>query len=409
MRTAAVYLPEYGKRFRCIGPRCEDSCCRGWSVPVDAESYAKYRALPAGELRSLLDAAVLPRDRGEEGDFARIRMGANRECPFWTEERLCRIQAECGESSLCRTCALFPRTPERIDGWEGVSLTLACPEAARLVLLDRELLRRPGKRQRAAWDDAGDQRRPLRVYFWAIREAVMELIADRRYPLWQRLFLLGVLCQRLDGIARGRDGRTFPAFLREFAAVVDSGRLREPMDRAPGNAALQLELVLLLVRMGAARAGGQARLAECLADFAAGIGHGPGARPEMLVAAYSEAQSRWYEPFFRLHEHVLENYVANEMFRWAFPLGTALWEGKAEVACFRAYRRLAAQFGVVKGLLVGVSGRRREGFSLEDVVATVQTATRYFEHQGEFLARAEALLAERGLDNAAGLAALVRN
>ena len=51
----------YADTFRCIGPACEDTCCQGWSVPVDRAAWDKYQNLPESPLRVLINASVLPK------------------------------------------------------------------------------------------------------------------------------------------------------------------------------------------------------------------------------------------------------------------------------------------------------------------------------------------------------------
>jgi hypothetical protein len=48
--------PSYADSFRCIGSDCEDTCCKGWTIPVDQETIEKHRRLPASPLLSLCEA-----------------------------------------------------------------------------------------------------------------------------------------------------------------------------------------------------------------------------------------------------------------------------------------------------------------------------------------------------------------
>ena len=34
--------PAYYEQFSCIADRCEDTCCAGWEIDIDDESYAYY-------------------------------------------------------------------------------------------------------------------------------------------------------------------------------------------------------------------------------------------------------------------------------------------------------------------------------------------------------------------------------
>ena len=38
----------YVARFACIGPACEDTCCSGWSIPVDRDHYRRLKQVMGG-------------------------------------------------------------------------------------------------------------------------------------------------------------------------------------------------------------------------------------------------------------------------------------------------------------------------------------------------------------------------
>jgi len=156
------------------------------------------------------------------------------------------------------------------------------------------------------------------------------------------------------------------------------------------------------------RCNAQPRFADVLHTFGSGIGNGPGATFESLTANYSLAHERFYAPFFERHPHILENYLINTIFSAQFPFGrTRDRLGPPQMA--REYELLIAQFALMKGLLIGVAGCHREAFSTDDVVHTIQTASKHFAHHSEFLNDAYALLVESKLNDARGSAILLRN
>jgi lysine-N-methylase len=418
-----LILPTYVERFRCIGPACEDTCCQGWGVPVDRAAYEKYQILPASPLRTVIDASILLTPNWEDGSgpvsFATIRMTSSNQCSLLSEDGLCRIQTEYGEAYLPHTCATYPRIVHSIGHIEEKALTLSCPEAARLVLLDPNLLdpnpsaiTEPSGILRASQVDEREtvaRTRTLQPWFWSIREAVLTLLRDRDYPLWQRLFLLGVLCRRLDCFVVGHPDRPGAEVLREFAATVASGALRTAMDNLPLNSSRQLDVVLRLAGMLLHRSKVHPRFAQCVQAFTTGIGNCPTATLESLTIHYAEAHDRFFAPFFDRHPHVLENYLINTIFRCQFPFGREGMQPGAVPSMAREHVRLIAQFALMKGLLIGVAGFRREDFSAEDVVRTIQSASKHFEHHPKFLEQSHALLSQRQMDGALGWAALVRN
>ncbi len=434
MTQSGLVRPEYAENFRCIGSACEDTCCKGWSIPIDRESYEKYRTLPPSPLRNLIQISCLITPKEEvcvDGSgqrvpgaevFAKIRMTDANQCPMLRHDGLCGIQKEYGTEFLAHTCASYPRIVHSIDFIYEKALALSCPEAARLVLLDPWLYAsirpisiyptpvHPPNNSHGECDTT-TRRLSLLSWFWPIRGCVLALLRNRSYELWQRLFLLGIFCRRLDGIAQGALEVAVPAFLSEFESSIAEGRLRtamDAMDTSPLDNVLQLDVVLKLAGMLLKHSTVLPRFAECVRWFTEGIGNGPEATLESLAAQYALAHNRFYAPFFDRHPYILENYLVNTIVRCQFPLRERIRTG-ARPSMAHEYALLTAQFALMKGLLIGVAGCHCEAFSQEHVVHTVQAASRHFEHHPHFLAQAHAQLVESRMDGDRGLAVLLRN
>jgi lysine-N-methylase len=406
----------YADKFKCIGPACEDTCCQGWSVPVDRNTWDKYQSLPRSSLRVLIDASVLRVPQGADDDasvnapvFAKIRMNEANQCPLLTEERLCSIQAELGEEMLSHTCATYPRIVHSIGGVKEVALTFSCPEAARLVLLTPGLLvgAEEAEKQTSGIEAHADHE--THADFWQVRAVVLNLVRLRIYSLWQRMFLLDMLCRRLDSIARGELKQTVSTFLAEFEAALNTGALRPALDQLPSDRASQLDVVLRLAGLMLHKSNVRPRFVECVHAFTTGIGNVPNATLESLTANYTVAHDRFYARFMDRHPYIMENFLINTIVRCAFPFGkTGMLEG-AKPDKAREFALLAAQFALMRGLLIGVAGHQREAFTAADVVHTVQSASKHFEHHPEFLNMAHALLKEKRMDEPRGLAILLRD
>jgi lysine-N-methylase len=421
----------YAQSFRCIGSDCEDTCCQGWGVPIDQAAYEKYQNLPESQLRTLIDANILAMPEGAKSiNFAKIRMDGASQCPLLTAERLCLIQLELGTDYLSNACATYPRIIHSVGGVEETALSLSCPEAARLVLLNPALLT-PGLLTREPMDSdherTSEAEAPansmvsvagievpanplsLQSWFWPIRQFVLALVSNRAYPLWQRLFLLGLFCRRLDAIRRGELQRSVPAFLGDFEAAVTSGALRTAMETLPLDGAAQMDVVLRLAGLMLHRSNVRPRFVECIQAFTTGIGNGPGATLERLADQSAYAHDRYYAPFFYRHPYILENYLINTILRCRFPFGKEDARAGEPFSMARECALLTAQFALLKGFLIGVAGFQREAFSAGHVVHTVQAISKHFEHHPEFLSMAYDLLVESRMDGARGMAILLRN
>lgn len=44
-------VPSYYKTFQCIADKCEHSCCIGWEIDIDEDSYEYYMGI-GGALES---------------------------------------------------------------------------------------------------------------------------------------------------------------------------------------------------------------------------------------------------------------------------------------------------------------------------------------------------------------------
>jgi hypothetical protein len=153
--------PHYAERFACIGAQCEDNCCKGWNVPIDQATYEKYRSAP-GLRQHLGTLVVLNTDQPTPADYARIPLTAQSECGFLDGEKMCGIQKEHGPGMLSSTCATYPRAVAMNVGRVEKALNLSCPEAARLTLLDADLLGDgPWKTHGSARYDMATRRRPV--------------------------------------------------------------------------------------------------------------------------------------------------------------------------------------------------------------------------------------------------------
>lgn len=126
-----ITKPSYYSGFHCLAGRCPDSCCQEWDVLVDSATAAYYRALP-GPLGDRLRQVL------EDTDDGTVLTITDGRCPMWQCDGLCRIQAELGEDALCQVCRDFPRLRHDYGNFLELGLELSCPEAARLILSDRQ-------------------------------------------------------------------------------------------------------------------------------------------------------------------------------------------------------------------------------------------------------------------------------
>lgn len=174
-----IRFPAYYYAFRCIAADCPDSCCKEWTVDVDDKSAAFYRSLNGDlgdRLRSVLEDT-------EDGTVMTIENGR---CPMWQQDGLCRIQAELGHDTLCKTCREFPRLRHDYGDFVELGLELSCPEAARLIFNAKADVQ-------VQFVDGGETPEydtEVMAILLKSREQVLALLEDPKYSLPQALAIL---------------------------------------------------------------------------------------------------------------------------------------------------------------------------------------------------------------------------
>lgn len=127
--------PDYYDEFQCIADRCKDTCCAGWEIDIDDASYEAYQKVP-GEFGKRLMASIkeYELEDGEMYEKHGFILKEDKRCPFLDEIGLCDLYKELGEDALCEVCTDTPRNYLEFGGQRELSLSVSCPEAARLVL-----------------------------------------------------------------------------------------------------------------------------------------------------------------------------------------------------------------------------------------------------------------------------------
>ena len=126
-------IPDYYKEFHCTADQCEDTCCAGWQIVIDRKSLRKYGQVK-GKFRKRMFASV---------DFMQetFRQDKEKRCAFLNENNLCDLYSNLGKESLCKTCRLYPRHVEEFENIREITLSVSCPEVAKMLMNRKEPVR----------------------------------------------------------------------------------------------------------------------------------------------------------------------------------------------------------------------------------------------------------------------------
>ena len=112
-----LFAPAYYQKFKCIADRCTHSCCVGWEIDIDEETYQRYQQLDHPEGARIRAGIAV----GVDGPC--FALDEKERCPNLDARGLCRIISNLGESYLCEICREHPRFYNVLeDGTELVQL-----------------------------------------------------------------------------------------------------------------------------------------------------------------------------------------------------------------------------------------------------------------------------------------------
>ena len=123
-------IPDYYKEFECIADKCEDTCCAGWQIVIDKESLQNYKRI-RGDFRKRMLKSV----NWFGGTFHQDK---DKRCVFLNKNNLCDLYLALGEGGFCKTCREYLRHTEEFEGVREITLSLSCPEVARIVMNRKE-------------------------------------------------------------------------------------------------------------------------------------------------------------------------------------------------------------------------------------------------------------------------------
>jgi lysine-N-methylase len=406
--------PSYYEAFRCVGSVCEDTCCRGWRVSVDKETFQKYQTCSHANLGPKLRTLVNI-NPASENDNAHAEIELDRgACPFHADG-LCEIQATLGGEMLSKNCATYPRVMATVEGRLERSLDLSCPEAARLALTNSqpiEFAESSGDEDESRLGSIGIldtanskyPDKPFR-YVHEVRSLMISLLQNRGYPLSQRILVLGRLCDKLETEGTDDGCTNLRAIIRQPAPVVP--RLSMP---APGRFETVVELIL--ARIGSDST--SRRFLDCYQSFMAGLHWTKDSTMEELAARLDAAFAGPYAVFLAQHQHMLEHYLVSYVFRSLFPFGSQslnrkLAEYRFAHSISRHYQLMVVDFVVIETLLAGLAAFHGARFGVPEALKLIQSATKTFEHSLSYPGKALDLLIEKGIDGCASMSMLIRD
>lgn len=179
-----VMTPHYYKDFRCIAGACTDTCCAGWDVDVDKNSYKYYKTVK-GAFGKRLKSVMVPSQDGE----CTFTLKEGGRCPFLNDDNLCDLYIELGEDKLCETCAEFPRFINDYGNIREIGIAPSCKTAGELMFSYKDELTFDTVEDNSLTLEPNDIDAYTYMQLRQARIVAFGIISDRDISIFERLML----------------------------------------------------------------------------------------------------------------------------------------------------------------------------------------------------------------------------
>ncbi|BCZ45663.1 flagellin lysine-N-methylase [Clostridium gelidum] len=389
--------PRYIKEFKCIGGKCEDSCCIGWDVDIDKITFKQYYKVQDKEMKSMFQKNVHNNDNycSPDIDYGKVKLKSGKRCPFLDEENYCIIYSKIGEEYLSNVCTSFPRITNKIDGYYEMSLDVACPEAARIILQKEEGIEFKeseetlGKHIISSDIDTKSKEfnnSPIK-YFKEIRDLSIKIIKNRKFDLSQRLYMLGNFIEALEEKLEYNYGNV-SKFIKEY----DINSECDTYEKNELNYILQIDFFKKMVDfLNVFKNVDSLVFKEYTKQIIDGFKFEKGENINIHSKSYIKSFENYNEDFINNNSYIFENYLVNFIYNNMFPFSET-------ESIFDGYIMLLMRYSFIRFYLVG-KYLYNEQDSKENIVKFIQIFSKTIEHHKTYLVDALNHIKENEFDN----------
>lgn len=397
--------PMYFEDFKCIGGKCEDSCCIGWNIDIDKVTFKRYFKVQNPEMKRMFQKNVQNNERcsSEDINYGIVKLKKDNRCPFLDEENYCVIHSNLGEDYLSNVCTCFPRVTNKIDESYEMSLDVACPEAARLILLKEEGIKFVNKQEEIGKHIISAQintnlkevkNTPLK-YFKEIRDFCIKIIQDRRFTISERLYSLGYFVEELE--EEVENNNDIIKFIESydvglFAKAYSDDDFNLLLGNSNMNYIIQIDLFRKMLKILRVDKDVESfRFKECTSKMLNGYGFCEEENIQDKSEFYIKAFENYNEKYFNKYSYILENYLVNFIYNNMFPFNEVM-------SFFDSYMMLIIRFSFIRFYLVGLYLYNKEERD-KNIVELIQVFSKTIEHHKSYLIDSLHYIKRKEFDN----------
>ena len=369
-----MFMPKYMLTFKCIGSACADTCCAGWDINIDEDTYKKYTNC-TGKLKELVQGKF--RENKNSEDYLNkgfMILKEHNKCPFLNDNLLCDIHGGIGEENLCITCKRFPRVYNIIDDVYEKSGLSSCEEICNIAFLNKEKMEFIETEEeidesaieirRIIDTEAFEGTDSLLQYFWDIRINSINIIQNRSFSIEERLGILKSFYTKIEEYYNEKDFEGIEDLLGEYGeGNIDFDSLKI-LDLNESN-----EFYLSLLDKELIKNIRSIRLKECVEEYKKGI-----LKVNDIVKYIND--EKCILKLIEKYSYILENYLVNQIFKDLIPLNRGESLNLSINILINSYR-------IIKAYIIGIALNNKE-INEDLIIRVIQSLSKDIEHNKVF-------------------------
>ena len=371
-----IFMPKYMLDFKCVSSNCTDSCCAGWDINIDENTYNKY-INSTGPLKVLLEGKFVENKDEEHESFNHGFMVLKEEnrCPFLNSDLLCDIHGGIGEENLCITCKSYPRVFNIVDDVYEKSGLPSCMEICIRAFLNKDKMEfiegeedieeKNIEIRRIIDSEAFEGTESLLQYFWDIRVISINIIQLRNFSIEERLNILKNFYERIEEIHNSDKFDDIEEILEEFSDEAMEYETIKELAFEENN-----EFYISLAEEKLVKNIRSIRLNECVVEYKNGL------LKQNNICKYLKETPKYFKEL-EVNSYVFENYLVNQIFKNLVPFN------KGE-SLTKSIEGLRNSYRIIKAYVIGIAINSKAEITGKEIIRVIQALSKDIEHNKVF-------------------------
>ena len=387
-----ILQPFYYENFKCIGGKCENTCCSGWQIHIDKKSFEKYKKIKGDFGKKVSSNIKRNRKEASELRYGKFILNSdNKNCPLLNENNLCELYINEGEEYLCTTCRVYPRVNILYNDILERNLTLSCPEVARKIvdtkdIFSFEIVEEPFNKNEVS--SIIKKEKNLYNILWEGRNLSIDIAQFSEIPLKNRLIFILFLERRIQECIDTNKISNYEKVIDEFRNEFLSNYNKINIDKV--NNYLKTKIIFEIIQNFKV-----SKLTKSISILKKLVEGKTNNEVEQLISFLDKE----FTEEFKDREYIFENYMVQLLY-------THYMESLRDKNLHKNIAELMLEYSIIRLLIVAKWSETKK-ISNDEIVEILYIFSRYFEHNKTFMEKLYKFLKFNNMDTVGYLTTLI--